>query len=331
MAMAPKPASLALLPDSVPPTPADVALCPRPASPVEGWVRRVAGEGLVNLFRARSEVLGTLHSSYGEMPAVRPLDDALQPSAIPSLAAGCHDDRVLAEVDQDGFAFAVSPIDVPFFDRRAHRTPRQQNLVDIALVDGVVCVRKRYRGLRLGARRWGTQRVPWRERVQRSVWAALGMYLYSEAAALLRLHDLPFVPKLRRIDFADRALYMDYVPGESLRAVAAHGGEVVHDADLKAVHLRGLSAHDLERREVALLDRASIGDFRREIAGMVREMNARGVAPLDIKLGNFIRGATTGRLYWIDFEISRLSSQPRWEADLALERDILERLFAITV
>jgi hypothetical protein len=63
---------------------------------------------------------------------------------------------------------------------------------------------------------------------------------------------------------------------------------------------------------------------------MVREVNARGVAPLDIKLGNFIRGATTGRLYWIDFEISRLSSQPRWEADLALEREMLEEIFELS-
>ncbi len=283
------------------------------------------------MIRARGEVLASLRSSYGEVPAAGPLEDALQPSAIPSVAAGCFDDRILAEVDQDGFAFATSPLDVPFFDRRARRTPRQQNLVDIALVDGVVCVRKRYRGLRLGARRWGTQPVPFRERVQRSVWACLGMYLYTEAAALLRLRDLPFVPRLRRIDFADRALYMDYVPGENLRAHAAKCGAAVHDSDLKAAHVHGFSAQDLERREVALLDRAGVGNFRREIAAMTREINARGVAPMDIKLGNFILGATTGRLYWIDFEISRLASQARWEADLALERDTLERLFEITL
>jgi hypothetical protein len=329
--MAPKPASLSLFSDYGHPSSAEVALCPPPASPAEAWVRRVLGEGPLNLIRARGEVLGALRSSYDEVPAARPLDDALQPDAIPSVAAGCFDDRILAEVDQDGFAFATSPMDVPFFDRRAHRTPRQQNLVDIALVDGVVCIRKRYRGLRLGARRWGTQRVPWRERLQRNVWASLGMYLYTEAAALLRLHDLPFVPRLRRIDFADRALYMDYVPGQNLRALAAQGGAVVHDADLKAARVRGVSAHDLERREIALLDRADVGDFRREIAAMAREINARGVAPLDIKLGNFILGATSGRLYWIDFEISRLASQPRWEADLAFERDTLERLFEIAL
>ncbi|HEY6909630.1 MAG TPA: hypothetical protein VI356_09690 [Myxococcales bacterium] len=297
---------------------------------MDEWVRRLAGEGTVNLIRARSEVLAAVQSPYGELPVARPVDDALSPAAVPSVAAGCLEDRILAEVDQDGFAFATSPLDAPFFDRRARRTPRQQNLVDIALVDGMVCIRKRYRGMRLGARRWGTQRIPWRQRLQRCVWASLGMYLYSEAAALLRLQDLPFVPRLRRIDFADGALYVDYVAGDNLRALAAKSGAAVHDADLKAAEMH-MSAEDLERREVALLDRAGVGDFRSEIAQMAREINARGVAPLDIKLGNFIRGATTGRLYWIDFEISRLSSQPRWEEDLALERDTLERLFEISL
>jgi hypothetical protein len=329
--MAPKPASLELLSYTGQRSPVETTLCPSFASPIDAWVRRLAGEGTVNLIRARSEVLASVHSLYGEVPVARPLDDALEPTAIPSVAAGCLDDRILAEVDQDGFAFAVSPLDVPFFDRRARPTPRQQNLVDIALVDGRVCIRKRYRGMRLGARRWGTQRIPWRQRLQRSVWACLGMYLYTEAAALLRLQDLPFVPRLRRIDFADGAIYVDYVPGENLRAIAAKSGAAVHDTDLKAAEMHGLSAQDLEHREVALLDRAGVGDFRGEIAEMAREINARGVAPLDIKLGNFIQGANTGRLYWIDFEISRLSSQPRWEADLALERETLERLFEIAL
>src|SRR4051812_29619377 len=114
--MAPKPASLALLSDSGEPSPVEVSLSPRPANPIEAWVRRAAGEGPLNLIRARGEVLASLRSSSGEVPAAGPLDDALPPSAIPSVAAGCFDDRVLAEVDQDGFAFATSPTDVPFFD-----------------------------------------------------------------------------------------------------------------------------------------------------------------------------------------------------------------------
>jgi hypothetical protein len=81
---------------------------------------------------------------------------------------------------------------------------------------------------------------------------------------------------------------------------------------------------------VELLDGSRGGDFRKEIFEMAREITARGVAPLDVKLGNFIRGARTGRLYWIDFEIARLHSQPRWEADLALHRRLLEEIFDLS-
>ena len=36
------------------------------------------------------------------------------------------------------------------------------------------------------------------------------------------------------------------------------------------------------------------------------------------------------KLYWFDFEICRLQSQPRWEADLALQRELLEELFELS-
>jgi hypothetical protein len=167
--------------------------------------------------------------------------------------------------------------------------------------------------------------------LQRGLWSALGLYLYTEAAALLRLRDLPFVPKLRRIDFAERSLYVDYIEGDNLRNLAARSGAPVYDADVKRdPALSRLAARDLERREVELLDGLGAGDFRGEIAGMSREIAARGVASLDVKLGNFIRGARTGRLYWIDFELSRLQSQPRWEGDLAAHRQLLEELFDLS-
>src|SRR3954465_2043384 len=326
--MAPKHGSLALVSEPDPAAEA-LAILPRRVSALDQLTRRVVGDGLVNALRARAEVLSTLDEGYGELPASRPVEDALPARIIPSVAAGSFDDRTLAEIDHDGFAFAQSPIDAPFFDRRARRAPRPQNLLDVALVDGRVCIRKRYRGLRLGARRWGDQPVPLRQRLHLALWNSLGLFLYSEAAALLRLRDLPFVPKLRRIDLADRAIYVDYLQGENLRSIAARSGAAVHDTDLKMAQLNGMSGRDLDRREVALLDAVGDGDFRCEIASMAREINARGVAPLDIKLGNFIRGAITGRLYWIDFELSRLSSQPRWEMDLAAQHETLERLFGI--
>jgi hypothetical protein len=298
---------------------------------LEALLRRLAGEGPVNLLRAQAELDAVLWASAGAIPDSPPVGDALPPAEVPSVARGSLEDRVLAEVDQDGFAFALDPVDVQYFNRRAHRSPRQQNLIDVALIDGRVCIRKRVRGLRFGARRWGDRPVPAREWMHRSLWAWFGLFLYSEAAALLRLRDLPFVPRLRRIDFAERALYVDYIQGDNLRNHAAGAGAAVHDLDVKRDSgLSQLSARDLERREVQLLDRAEGSGFRREISEMAREINARGVAPLDIKLGNFIRGARTGRLYWIDFEISRLQSQPRWEADLDIQRGILEELFDLS-
>ena len=297
---------------------------------LEPLIRRVGGDAAINLLRAKEEIDAILWATAGALPDAPTPPDALPPDAIPSVARGAREDRVLAHIDQDGFAFAVDPLDEPFFNRRARRAQRQQNQVDIALLDGRVCVRKRVRGFRLGARMWGNRPVPARDWIRRSFWSFLGVYVYTEAAALLRLRDLPFVPCLRRIDFAEHALYVDYIQGENLRNKAASAGAAVHDLDLRHdPRLSQLSPRELERREVELLDRAGGGDFRREISAMAREINARGVAPLDVKLGNFIRGSRTGRLYWVDFELSRLQSQPRWEEDLATHRGLLREIFGI--
>jgi len=309
-------------------TGADAPALERPGL-FEPLVRRLAGDGAVNLVRAKAEVHAALRAGGGAVPSARTLDDTLPVETIPTVSAGWWHDRVLAEIDQDGFAFAVDRMDEPFFNRRSRRVPRQQNLIDIVLIAGHACIRKRIRGYRMGARRWGDRPVPARDWAQRSLWVSLGYFLYSEAAALIRLQDLPYVPKLRAIDIPGQVLYMDYIPGENLRTLAARGG-AVHDSDIKGDRDLGkLSPHDLERREIELLDRMGGGDFRREIAEMAREINGRGVVPLDIKLGNFARGAKTGRLYWFDFEICRLRSQPRWETDLEMQRETLERLFQL--
>jgi hypothetical protein len=290
--------------------------------------RSVFGDGLINLARARDEVHGILTAAGGRVPYAPAPTDALPPLRLPSVAAGYLEDRVLAEIDQDGFAFAVHPLDEPFFNRREEQRPRQQNLLDVVLHDGRVCVRKRFRSFRRGAQLWGTQPVPLKLRMVRAVWSGLHFFLYSEAAALLRLRDLPFVPKLRHVDFGDRALYVDFLDGESLRHQAARTGAAVHDKDLAGEQRLGhLTARELDRREVALLDEIETADYRAEIAAMVPQINHRGVAPLDIKLGNFVRGAATGQLYWLDFEVCRLDSQPRWDEDLVLQNEILDHLF----
>jgi hypothetical protein len=301
---------------------------PGASAEAPAFLQRLVGNGIANLLRVRAEVLSSL-SVNGTVLATAPLADALRPDAIPSVKAGVRSDRVLAEIDQDGFAFAVDPRDARFFERRKRRAPRSLNQLDIVLLEGRICIRKRYRPFRAGARDWGDRPVPLGVRAKRRFWNAVGFYLYSEAAVLLRLQDVPFVPKLRAIDLVDRAIYIDYVQGQTLRSCAAGTGAAVYDQDLAASRdLMRLSARELERREVTLLEGAGgAGDFRHEILDMLRQMNARGVAPLDIKLGNFIRGATTGRLYWIDFEFARVQSQPQWEDALRLQRDTIWNLF----
>jgi len=294
------------------------------------FLDRLVGNGFANLLRVRAEVTSALSANVGQVLSTGPLADALPPDRIPSVKAGKRYDRVLAEIDQDGFTFAVDPLDVRFFNRRAERNPRNLNLLDIVLLEGRVCIRKRYRNFRNGALQWGKP-VPAKERIRRGVWNARGLFLYSEAAVLLRLSDLSFVPKLRAIDLVDGAIYVDYVSGETLREKAARTGAAVYDQDVAGEQAGGLgrlSGRELERREVELLERSGDGgDFRREIPEKVGQINARGVAPLDIKLGNFIRGSTTGKLYWIDFEFARIETQPQWEDGLREQRETLENLF----
>jgi hypothetical protein len=128
-----------------------------------------------------------------------PLPDAVTPAEIPSVAELGAGDRVLAEIDQDGFAFAEHPADVPFFNRRAQKLARARYSLHIVIHRGYVCVRKQFTGqppnLPLAAR----------------MWDRLGLFFYTETAALLRLGDPAIAPRLRGVDLVSRTLHMDYL------------------------------------------------------------------------------------------------------------------------
>src|SRR4051812_27166003 len=263
------------------------------------FLQRLVGNGIANLLRVRAEVLSSL-SVNGVVLATPPLADALRPDAIPSVKAGVRSDRVLAEIDQDGFAFAVDPRDARFFERRKRRAPRSLNQLDIVLLEGRICIRKRYRPFRAGARDWGDRPVPLGVRAKRRFWNAVGFHLYSEAAVLLRLQDVPFVPKLRAIDLVDRAIYIDYVQGQTLRSCAAGTGAAVYDQDLAASRdLMRLSARELERREGTLLQGGGrAGGFPPQMLDKLRRMKAPRGAPPPIKPRNLLPRAATRGAYW---------------------------------
>jgi hypothetical protein len=290
-------------------------------------VRRLIGNGAVSLWRAREEVLAATDRGR-RVPVAPDLDDALDARSLPSAGRYGLGNRMLAEIDEEGFAFAVNPEDRPMFNKRDKSRPRPIHQLQIVLHDGRICVRKRFRGPSRGMTRFGRIRLTVADQAKRHAWAALGLWFYVEAAALLRLAQLPFVPKLRGLDVERHEVFMDYLPGDNLRQLAAAQGQPVYDVDVGAdPSLASLGADELTAREVRLVDAAGLGNYRAQVHAMVAAMNDVGVAPLDIKPGNLLRGARTQRLYWLDFERARLKSQPAWDEGLRQQDDLIRRLF----
>ena len=268
--------------------------------------------GLIDHVRARAEVLQALRG--GTVDAGAPASpDALDPAMIPSLTTGARgDEPVLAEIDQDGFLFAVDQRDAAFFPSRQTKLPRVRYRLDVVLRDGRVCVRKQFCRLPLGAglRAWFAGLV--------------GEQFFNETAALLRLRGLPFVPSVRAVDVRSQAIYVDYICGENLKQRIARGGIPVHDLDATPA----VSQAERQRRQTEAFAE-QLGSFRPAIQDMATEMASRGVYPLDIKLGNLLVGQKTARLYWVDFERAYLSRGVPSAQRLELQYRLLNEWFGL--
>ncbi|XXY46698.1 hypothetical protein WME91_42525 [Sorangium sp. So ce269] len=280
-------------------------------------LRRVPGmDSATRLLAARLEtVRALLARRLDENPL--PVPDAVTPSEIPSVAELGPGDRVLAELDQDGFAFAIHPADIAFFNRRSEKMPRLRYRLHIVLHRGYVCVRKRFIG------------QPRNAPLDAHLFALLGLFFYNEAAALLRLRDLPSVPRIRGIQLTTRTLFLDYVRGRTLQHLVAERGEKVLDIDLAP--LGQLFDPDRDRREIEAFAQGGGEAYRGRIEEIVRAMNARGVAPLDVKLGNVLVGEKTGALYWVDFERAALEGTPRYRERLTEHHGLVNRWFGLSL
>ncbi|WP_437637395.1 hypothetical protein [Sorangium sp. So ce854] len=280
-------------------------------------LRRVPGmDAASRLLAARLEtVRALLARRLDENPL--PVPDAVTPSEIPSVAELGPGDRVLAELDQDGFAFALHPADVPFFNRRSQKMPRLRYRIHVVLRRGYVCVRKRFIG------------QPRNAPLDAHLFSLLGLFFYNEAAALLRLRDLPSIPRIRDVHLATRTLFIDYVRGKTLQQRVAERGEKVLDIDLAP--LGQLFDPDRDRREIEAFAQGDGDAHRDRIEEIVRAMNARGVAPLDVKLGNVLIGEKTGALYWIDFERAAIEGTPRYRERLGEHHGLVNRWFGLSL
>ncbi|WP_437735596.1 hypothetical protein [Sorangium sp. So ce1335] len=284
---------------------------------IDQGMRRVPGmDAATRLLAARIEtVRALLARRLDENPL--PVPDAVTPSEIPSVAELGPGDRVLAELDQDGFAFALHPADVPFFNRRSQKMPRLRYRIHVVLRRGYVCVRKRFIG------------QPRNAPLDAHVFSLLGLFFYNEAAALLRLRDLPSVPRIRDVHLTTRTLFIDYVRGKTLQQHVAERGEKVLDIDLAP--LGQLFDPERDRREIEAFAQGDGDAYRGRIEQIARAMNARGVAPLDVKLGNVLIGEKTGALYWVDFERAAIEGTPRYRERLAEHHDLVNRWFGLSL
>ncbi|WP_437678738.1 hypothetical protein [Sorangium sp. So ce131] len=246
-----------------------------------------------------------------------PVPDAVTPGDIPSVAELGPGDRVLAEIDQDGFAFALHPADVAFFNRRNQKMPRMRYRLHIVLRGGYVCVRKRFIGQPKGAPAGA------------HLLTLVGMSFYNEATALLRLRDLPSVPRIRDLHLATRTLFMDYVRGQTLQHKIAESGRKVLDIDLAP--LGQLHDPERDRREIEAFAGSGGDAYRGRIEEIVRAMNTRGVAPIEVKLNNVLIGEKTGALYWVDFEQAALEGTPHYRERLAESHRLVQEWFGISL
>lgn len=281
---------------------------------LDDGVRRVPGaEAASKLALVQAETLAAIaRRRLADDPP--PVPDAVTPPEIPSVAELGPGDRVLAEIDQDGFTFAAYPADEPFFNRRAQRFPRLRYRLHVVLYRGRVCVRKQFVGL------------PAESSLGAKLWSLSGLFFFTEAAALLRLRGTGFVPVLRGVSVVSRTLYMDYIRGQTLQHELAARGARLLDIDLATTNQLFDPERDRWESEAFAKDGA---EHRDRIAALVRAMNRRGVAPLDVKLGNVLIGGKSGALYWLDFERAALDTVPGYPRHLEEQHRLVQEHFGI--
>lgn len=213
-------------------------------------------------------------------------EDALPPSLIPSVRLN-NRDCVLAEIDQDGFLFAIEQCDIPFFNTKEVMAPRKYHRLQIVLTKGAIRIRKSSL-----CRKSGSFLSHIRDLLQ---WE-----LYLEAAALLRLRGLENVPAIRRIDPRQGTIEMDYVWGRDLRQIISDGRREIDYEDVSRVFSNLVSQND--------------GEISRQISDLLTKVMGRGVIPRDIHAANFIRAWHSERLYLVDFNLVYLRPLPGWRS-----------------
>jgi len=225
--------------------------------------------------------------------------DCLSSELVPSLRLDGlrgSKDRVLAEVDQDGFVFAADSRDRDFFHGREWMVPRKHHRVQIVWSNGATRLRKAFLSGGKGILGWMRNQLQWE--------------LYVEAAALLRLRGLDGVPMVRHVNPNEGVVEMDYIWGRDLRQILADGGPYI---DYNKVS----KAFD------ELLSGATETTASVEVSELVERVMSRGVIPRDLHAANLIEASASRRLYLVDFNLVHLAPVPGWRSEVNRLRRIM--------
>jgi serine/threonine protein kinase len=190
-------------------------------------------------------------------------------------------DRVVAEIDQDGYVIAADERDTAFFGTNQSMHPMRYNRVQVVLRGGRIYLRKSF----ISAWRPNNKMA--------AILDSLRWGFYLEAAALLRLRGLNGVPQIRRIEARNGAIEMDYIWGRDLRQILSAG--------------RKINDEEIYRSFKALL--ASDNEISRQVRAILSGMVERGVIYRDLKPPNALIAECSHRLYIIDFQDALLRAR----------------------
>ena len=199
--------------------------------------------------------------------------------------ASSIDELVIGKIDQDG-RLAGHFGDLPGLETITETgfVPRKKYKLDVVLIEDYVLVRKRF----------GVHKAQF----------------LQEAATLIKLTGKANVPALFRVDVKNRQLYLNFIPGLTMRDLLAQAGIVIRDTDVQRdTTLQPLSpvqraAAVRERATQAIKSHFSV-DFLEKVETQLKAIHAQGIVNLDIKVGNVIVGKNNTP-YFIDFENTQI-------------------------
>ena len=202
--------------------------------------------------------------------------------AIVAASPDSNGDVVLAEIDQDGRQYpkfaALADFEVV---SAGDFLPRTRSRIDIVWRNDAVLLRKSFLGHR-----------------QR---------LILEWCCLEKLSGVINVPAVHEADVDGTRLYLQLVPGVTLRDKLAQAGARIcnrhTDGDAALARLSPEDrATEVAQRAAPLLSTVAPETFYNQLEQQLERAHAAGIVGLDIKYGNVIVHSETGEPWLIDFE-----------------------------